>query len=557
MNKSTEFARSQESKWVSLHAQAQGSSHTVCQDRTACIMGSVNVIALADGLSACRHSEQGARIVTEKACQELSRCYWEYFQGRKSPKELVEILQNTVKQYANARTPYDEMCSTLLFCAISEDTYILGHIGDGGIAQFGKDSYLICEPMVTPRGGTSSYSILDEDAAEHFRLLTGSTQDLDGFLLTSDGLKGRSYAQVGQVLPSTAFKYFAAAREWKDLSEQERTQNLQKVLSSVAAKPDADDCSLAILSRTTMTGHVDYTKPNGYNLRTTWPCTCGHFSSLGEIRCGRCQQERSAIYKSVKIASPGGFFSDLQNWLTSGKDEFEISRYSGQILDKAEFKKLCRRLRSEAVQAVATSCVPEPEAVIDSSAPAQKFPIYAKSPGYTKLPENYSLVFDIEGGGKRTRYHLDCNCLRINGKPVKSFSSTPEALQYLRNQLPTMSDMQEYRHWQWSSSPDICILTSLEKALKDFCSYRDNSMLPARGTDYELLYALEKATTTITLSPLDRSSKPVWHYSLRFTKKCIWCIYNSQQEIYFGTVSPDDYAQQLMEALLSAANTPL
>lgn len=538
MSKHINPIRDTEAQWVSIYAQAQGSSHTVCQDRTACIMGQVNVLALADGLSACSLSHLGAEIVTKKACWELSRHYWDYHSGKRNAAKLVKVLQDAVMQQAETEDRYAEMCSTLLFCAVSENTYVIGHIGDGAIAQFGKDSHLISQPMQTPRGGTSTYSILDRDAAKHFRLLQGTLEDLDGFLLTSDGLKGYAYAPEGQALPSPAFKLFYSACSAQEVPPEERNLSLQGGLARYAGKPGADDCSLAVLSRTVLTGHVDYTKANGYPLSVTWPCTCGHPSTLGEIRCGCCGAERSDLYSSVQIDSPGGFFADLQRWLSSDDALPEISKYSGSILDQAQFRQLCRRLRHEEPEPEAPASTPEPK--YSESAP----------------PEEYILFLEIEQSEDRTRYELHGSTVKEGSCQADEHASRADALKYLLDQCGTIPDLPEYprREWAFIPEPNHGAPLTPAEAVEKIGYLRDNSMLSARGADYDLLYALEDAYKIVTVYPVDRHQRPLWYRSILFTGQCIWYIRSSAQEVYFGTPSPTDCRQQLIEALQAAAN---
>lgn len=138
-----------------------------------------------------------------------------YFTGELTSQDFVQKIQNEMNlMYANSYD-FNQMKSTLLLCAICKNNYIIGHIGDGAVLCFGKDSYVISPPQENEVGGTATYTILDYNAGEHFQFKVGKMNYLDGFLMTSDGLLGNVYYS-GVDVPQLAYELFGSV--YKDTS---------------------------------------------------------------------------------------------------------------------------------------------------------------------------------------------------------------------------------------------------------------------------------------------------------------------------------------------------
>mgnify|MGYP002517100901 CR=1 FL=1 len=511
--------KNENGQWTGIYAQAQGESHTVCQDYTGCLMGEVNVVALADGLTTCAQSHKGARIVVEAVCQEIQKHYREYCNKTRTARKLVQVLQDAVRAEARSEDRYFDMSSTLLFCATDADTYLVGHIGDGAIAQFGKESRLICAPQQTPVGGTCTYTILDKDAAERMVLLTGSMEDLDGFLLTSDGLKGVTYGASGVVLPATAFRFFRMAYDLQELPQEERNRKLKGILERFSAEQGADDCSVAVLSRRVMTGHTDYSVENGYNPNVKWHCTCGKTSALGEIRCGKCARELATIYAPVEIYSYGGFFTELERWLQSGTSQpMRPSPQSGRVRDRDAFDGLCRILREGGTAKPA-------EPVQQTQALCHKFILQKE---------------DLE-----EVYLLRDNVLIGPGDLEQTFPSAKKAFAYVSGRFLNGKSPKGYRKISWE-----CELTNpvsddtpptLDQVLEQIEQAANNSMLNACGEDYLMFAAMQDYAATLTILSTDEKSKAYACFLL--TEWCVWMLDVDTRKVLFSALSHEEFGQ--------------
>ena len=151
-------------KWKNVQAYEIGKLHIsrnmVCQDRTHFKeINGVKIVSLADGAGSKSKSEMGAEIVCEKICELLSTKFIDYllcFEDEKTnqakhkknmmslSKEIISFLMTVLKEKAlEMNIAVEELSSTLLFFAIKDNHYIMGHIGDGVIAGL-YNEILLC-----------------------------------------------------------------------------------------------------------------------------------------------------------------------------------------------------------------------------------------------------------------------------------------------------------------------------------------------------------------------------------------------------------------------------
>ena len=336
-------------EWIVTNCQSVGNIHDTCQDHTYFRQnGDLVVAALADGLSSNNLSDLGAKFFTEAACEEICNNFDEYYNNTLSSRDFVECLQKSIGDKYND-TQIQEMKCTLLFCAISENRYLLGHIGDGAILCFGEKSRVISRPQENEVGGTATYTILDHNASEHFMFVKGVIEGCDGFLLTSDGLLGNAYYD-GQELPDFAFKLFGSIYDFDDsTSKEQRDLEFQNYLSECIQKDNAyaDDCSIVIIARENKTGIIDYKAVNGFEADVMWPCKCGQRNCMDSIRCSNCRQMYLSVYSEnmIQIIEKESFFSKFNKWLSDGKDVAFSPEGCAIIKDNELFEKFCKNMK--------------------------------------------------------------------------------------------------------------------------------------------------------------------------------------------------------------------
>lgn len=336
--------------WIITNCESVGNVHEICQDYT-CILEENKVLAgaLADGVSSNKHSDIGARIATKSACAEICAHFKDYYSGKLSSKDFVKNVQARILEQSGEEYRTNEIKSTLLLCAVRKDQFILGHIGDGAILCFGKESFVISPPQENEVGGAATYTMLDYNAGEHFSFNTGTIDDYDGFLLTSDGLLGNLYYS-GTDIPQLAFELFGAVYQpASPKDKKDRDREIKNYLAEYIQAGDslADDCSLLMIARAKKTGYVDYSAVNGFEPDVKWPCNCGNMNRMGEIRCSCCRNMYTEVFPQnvVRIVSKESFFSKLNQWFSSNSPMPFSPGRAAEIINDGQFNLLCNQLK--------------------------------------------------------------------------------------------------------------------------------------------------------------------------------------------------------------------
>jgi len=313
------------------------------------ISNNVYVGALADGVSSNRYSGMGATVATQIACREMCDNFKTYYSGKLSSRDFVQRIQDGMHQRNADNCDLNQMKSTLLLCAICKDQYIIGHIGDGAILCFGKESYVISPPQKNEVGGTATYTVLDYNADEHFRFKKGNIEDLDGFLLTSDGLLGNVYYS-GTDIPQLAYELFGSVYKTSSpIVKKNRDAQFKAYLAEhiQAGNEFADDCSLFMIARKKRTGYVDYNVLNGFEADVKWLCKCGNSNCMDEIRCSKCRTMYTALYSSkiIRINSKERFFSKLNKWVSSDSPVLFDPGITADVINDDIFGSMCKALK--------------------------------------------------------------------------------------------------------------------------------------------------------------------------------------------------------------------
>lgn len=254
-------------KWKNVQAYEIGKLHIsrnmVCQDRTHFKeINGVKIVSLADGAGSKSKSEIGAEIVCEKICELLSTKFIDYllcFEDEKTnqakhkknmaalSKEIISYLLSSLKEKAvELNIPVEELSSTMLFFAIKDNHYIMGHIGDGVIAGlYNENNAYRVRVISEPENGERSnitFFVPDTNAFEHLHLEAGSIDNLKGVLLTSDG--AGTVLFNGLSVDDNVYKLFS---NFQSRQHIEYSQVVSKFLREIISNYSTDDMSLNIL----------------------------------------------------------------------------------------------------------------------------------------------------------------------------------------------------------------------------------------------------------------------------------------------------------------------
>jgi len=240
--------------WKSADACIQGKLHErkgiPCQDKTYALLNNDTVvISLADGASSCKYSHFGAEIVTTNICNLISKRFNMFLDISKDKvanailEDIIGLLNRKAKEL---RTNTKELSSTLLFVAVRNNKYIAGHIGDGVIGALKDGKLEVLSPPDNGEFANTTYFITSADASKRFRLISGSNDEIDGFILMSDGTAESLYDKRKNELSRISKQVL----EWLDdnlssVIKEALRSNLEKSFK----KRTTDDCSINILRR--------------------------------------------------------------------------------------------------------------------------------------------------------------------------------------------------------------------------------------------------------------------------------------------------------------------
>lgn len=254
-------------KWKNANTFVIGKYHisnnTVCQDRTLYLEGNgVKVLALSDGAGSQKESHIGAEIVCNSICELMMANFNEYlllFEYEKIhpkkhaknmnelSKEIVLSIQERLKLKAlELNIPLKSLGCTMLFFAIKNGFYIMGHIGDGVIAGlYNENNRANIKIISEPENGQASnitFFVSDSDAVDHLRLKAGKIENLTGVIMTSDGAGDVLFNSNG--VDKSTYEIFS---KFYGKTSAEYETIISEYLSKIIANYSTDDLSINLL----------------------------------------------------------------------------------------------------------------------------------------------------------------------------------------------------------------------------------------------------------------------------------------------------------------------
>ncbi|WP_276324836.1 protein phosphatase 2C domain-containing protein [Treponema putidum] len=138
----------------------------------------------------------------------------------------------------------NDLASTLLFVAIKKGLYIIGHIGDGVIGYLKKEELKVASE---PKNGefinttvfTTSINVMDS-----MKIIKGSINDIEGFVLMSDGSENSLYQKAEKKISNSIKKIMNLLIL---IPKNELENMLVKTFESIICQATIDDCSIVFL----------------------------------------------------------------------------------------------------------------------------------------------------------------------------------------------------------------------------------------------------------------------------------------------------------------------
>lgn len=207
-------------------------------------------LSLADGAGSCANSDLGADL---SACNILTFVEKKFdklldISPTKISNLLISYLEKDLEKTAKQRKiKFNTLSSTLLFIAIKNDKFIIGHIGDGVIGMLDNNNEI--KVISRPENGefsNTTFFTTSTNYPDRLRILKGTLRNAVGFILMSDGPEESLYNKQDNSLLDIN----------KDIINWLRSNNIQDVkkaltdnLKDVISKNTNDDCSIGIIRK--------------------------------------------------------------------------------------------------------------------------------------------------------------------------------------------------------------------------------------------------------------------------------------------------------------------
>lgn len=236
--------------WKIVNYQEKGTSHKKnnlpCQDKTFVLKkNNVYSASLSDGAGSCELSHKGAEIVTKKVCNILCDNF-EHLYKLDDLDVAKKIMANCILEIKKISIDEDinKYSSTLLFVAVKENKFIAGHLGDGVI---GFSENEIIKVLSKPQNGeyiNSTYFITNTNNIDKFKIYKGYLEDIDGFILMSDGVSDSLYNRKEEVLVNSSLDLI----NWLDDGKSSKIKkSIKSIVREQFIRRTSDDCSIVLM----------------------------------------------------------------------------------------------------------------------------------------------------------------------------------------------------------------------------------------------------------------------------------------------------------------------
>ena len=241
--------------WKAACCAVQGRGHIKsgipCQDKV-CQKSTdrISVIALADGAGSAKLSHYGAECVANCVSELVVEHFDEFIQCQDGQlvREVIlnHILQTLHNQAWILKCTLEDLASTVLVAAVSDEDCLLIHVGDGVIGYLDNSELKVASIPENGEFSNSTVFVTSKDALASMRLFKSKLKNISGFVLMSDGSEQSLYHKRDRKLSPVLINLMRRACL---LEQQQMERQLQESVSSVLRNYTLDDCSLAILAR--------------------------------------------------------------------------------------------------------------------------------------------------------------------------------------------------------------------------------------------------------------------------------------------------------------------
>lgn len=204
-------------------------------------------ISLADGAGSALKPEIGADIATKQVNKTVTKHFDYIFESDifSASHKLTHAIRTAFGIYAKRyNCKIKDLATTLLFACVKDDKFIAGHIGDGILAFLKNDELVVVSPPDNGEFVNETYFITSNSYKNRFRLFKGNLNEIEGFVLMTDGTCESLFDKREKKLAPVVFTLF----EWLDnYSTEEVNSALKENFEGIIRKKTTDDCSIGLL----------------------------------------------------------------------------------------------------------------------------------------------------------------------------------------------------------------------------------------------------------------------------------------------------------------------
>lgn len=212
-------------------------------------------MCLADGAGSAAHSAIGAQALVDEGCAVFADRFSEFADttdGAALKVQLLELLQAKLREVAAKHAvEVRELASTFLCIAIAGGKFMGMHVGDGVIGYVKSDELRLISRPDNDEFANQTTFVTSSRAVESARLFRGSVENVEGFILMSDGTAGSLYdTRTGQLAPACTKLINAVSHAPANMSKNSKyRKRLKRFMDLKVRTATSDDCSIGVLGR--------------------------------------------------------------------------------------------------------------------------------------------------------------------------------------------------------------------------------------------------------------------------------------------------------------------
>lgn len=270
---------------------------------------------LSDGISSSRNSEQASEnavVIGGKVLEKM-------FRKNNAVRELVNaneskledifgiISESLIGSIQDSFSESSQADATYVFVYILRGKYALvGFLGDSCVCMFSRGKSIALTQTRDYGGATESVRHPSAKKMMKLQLVDLAKEQIDGFLLSSDGLEDVLYTK------GDTSQALGACQDYVNtLFEDNGHKKVEQKIDEVCKDGSFDDdISLALIAR----------RPISVQQDPTWLCSCGKRNSLMTTFCECCNKDFYTIYSNAPVREHGSAW-DYFRYLNAHPEE--------------------------------------------------------------------------------------------------------------------------------------------------------------------------------------------------------------------------------------------